>query len=57
MKSGAYSNTPFLMVIAALLQSVIPIGQQWSLFNRIKSNPTTTTTTTTKSFNSEETVR
>jgi len=30
MKSGAYSNTPFLLVAAALLQSIIPIaiGQQ-----------------------------
>jgi len=35
MKSGAYSDTPFLVVTAALLQSIIPIsiGQQWSLFN------------------------
>jgi len=24
MKSGAYSDTPFLVVIAALLQSIIP---------------------------------
>ena len=35
MKSGAYSDTtPFLVVTAALLQSIIPIaiGQQWSLF-------------------------
>ncbi|KAG4092416.1 hypothetical protein H8356DRAFT_1429462 [Neocallimastix lanati (nom. inval.)] len=55
MKSGAYSNTPFLVVTAALLQSIIPIaiGQQWSLFNRFKSNHTTTT----KSVNAEETVR
>jgi len=38
MKSGAYSDTPFLVVTAALLQSIIPIaiGQQWSLFNRFK---------------------
>ena len=45
MKSGAYSDTPFLVVTAALLQSIIPIGigQQWSLFNRFKSNSTTTT--------------
>ena len=52
MKSGAYSDTPFLVVTAALLQSIIPIaiGQQWSLF---KSNHTTTT----KSVNAEETVR
>jgi len=52
MKSGAYSDTPFLVVTAALFQSIIPIaiGQQWSLFNRFKSNCTTTT-------NAEETVR
>ena len=45
MKSGAYSDTPFLVVTAALLQSIIPIaiGQQWSLLNRFKSNRTTTT--------------
>jgi len=55
MKSGADSDTPFLVVTAALLQSIIPIaiGQQWSLFNRFKSNRTTTT----KSVNAEETVR
>ena len=55
MKSGAYSDTPFLVVTEALLQSIIPIavGQQWSLFNRFKSNRTTTT----KSVNAEETVR
>jgi len=55
MKSGDYSNTPFLVVTVALLQSIIPIaiGQQWSLFNRFKSN----LTTTTKSVNVEETVR
>jgi len=57
MKSGAYSDTPFLVVTAALLQStmIIPIaiGQQWSLFNKFKSN----STTTTKSVNAEETVR
>ncbi|KAG4102078.1 hypothetical protein H8356DRAFT_1421641 [Neocallimastix lanati (nom. inval.)] len=55
MKSGAYSDTPFLVVTAALLQSIIPIaiGQQWSMFNRFKSNRTTTT----KSVNAEETVR
>jgi len=54
MKSGAYSDTPFLVVTTALLQSIIPIaiGQQWSLFNRFKSNRTTTT----KNFNAEETV-
>ena len=45
MKSGAYSDTPFLVLTAALLQSIIPItiGQQWSLLNRFKSNRTTTT--------------
>jgi len=50
MKSGAYSDTPFLVVTEALLQSIIPIaiGQQW-----FKSNHTTTT----KSVNAEETVR
>ena len=55
MKSGAYSDTPFLVVTAALLQSIIPIAidQQWSLFNRFKSNRTITT----KSANAEETVR
>jgi len=55
MKSGAYSDTPFLVVTAALLQSIIPIaiGQQLSLFNRFKSNRTTAT----KSVNAEETVR
>jgi len=55
MKSGAYSDTPFLVVTAALLQSIIPIAidQQWSLFNWFKSNHTTTT----KSVNAEETVR
>jgi len=38
MKSGAYSDTPFLVVTSALLQSIIPIAisQQWSLFNRFK---------------------
>jgi hypothetical protein len=37
MKSNAYSYTPFLVVTAAFLPSIIPIaiGQQWSLFNRI----------------------
>ena len=56
MKSGAYSDTPFLVVTAALLQSIIPIAisQQWFLFNRFKSNRTTTTT---KSVNTEETIR
>ncbi|KAG4085787.1 hypothetical protein H8356DRAFT_1374486 [Neocallimastix lanati (nom. inval.)] len=55
MKSGTYSDTPFLVVTAALLQSIIPIaiGQQWSLFIRFKSNRTTTT----KSVIAEETVR
>jgi len=38
MKSGAYSDIPFLVVTAALLQSIIliAIGQQWSLFNKFK---------------------
>ena len=55
MKSGAYSDTPLLVVTAALLQSIISIavGQQWPLFNRFKSNRTTIT----KSVNAEETVR
>ena len=55
MKLDVYSDIPFLVVTAALLQSIIPIaiGQQWSLFNRFKSNRTTTT----KSVNVEETVR
>jgi len=46
MKTSAFSDTPFLVVTAALLQSIIPIaiGQQWSLFNWFKSNPTITTT-------------
>jgi len=54
IKSDAYSDTPFL-VVTALLQSIKPIaiGQQWSLFNRFKSNRTTTT----KNVNAEETVR
>jgi len=26
MKSGAYSDTPFLVITAALLQSIIPIA-------------------------------
>jgi len=54
MKLGAYSDTLFLVVTAALLQSIIPIsiGQQWSLFNWFKSNPYTT-----RSVNTEETVR
>jgi len=43
------------VVTEALLQSIIPIaiGQQWSLFNRFKSNRTITT----ESVNAEETVR
>jgi len=57
MKSGAYSDTPFLVVTEALLQSIIPIaiGQQWSLFNKFSNR--IVTTTTTKSVNAEETVR
>ena len=55
IKKKKNSDTPFLVVTAALLKSIIPIaiGQQWSLFNRFKSNHTTTT----KSVNDEETVR
>ena len=55
MKSGVYSDTPFSVVTAALLQSITPIaiGQQWSLFHRFKSNRTTTT----KNVNAEETGR
>ena len=43
MKSGTYSDTPFLVITAALLQSITPsaIDQHWSLFNRFKSNRTT----------------
>ena len=43
MKSGTYSDTPFLVITAALLQSITPIAidQHWSLFNRFKSNRTT----------------
>ncbi|KAG4100901.1 hypothetical protein H8356DRAFT_1360265 [Neocallimastix lanati (nom. inval.)] len=47
MKSGAYSDTLFLVVTAALLQSIIPITI-WFKSNR---------TTTIKSVNAEETVR
>jgi len=55
MKSGAYFDTSFLVVTAVFLYWIIPIAidQQWSLFNRFKSNRTTTT----KSINAEETVR
>jgi len=46
MKLGAYSDTPFLVVTAALLQSIYTYCY-WlamvSLFNRFKSNRTTTT--------------
>ena len=53
LKSGNYSDTPFLVVTAALLQSIMPIaiGQQWSLFNRFKSK------STTKSVNADNSVR
>ena len=53
LKSGTYSDIPFLVVTAALLQSIMPIaiGQQWSMFNRFKS------TNTTKSVNADNTVR
>ena len=47
MKSGAYSDTPFLVVTAALLQRL------YLLLLAIKLNRTTTT----KSVNTEETVR
>ena len=52
LESGTYSDTPFLVVTAALLQAVMPIaiGQQWSLFNRFKPNPNT------KSVNADNTV-
>jgi len=55
MKLGAYSDTLSLVVTMALFQSIIPIAidQQWSLFNRFKSNRTTTT----KMINAEETVK
>ncbi|KAL6604296.1 ankyrin repeat-containing domain protein [Neocallimastix sp. 'constans'] len=45
---STYSDTPFLVVTAALLQSIIPIA-----IGQFKSNRTTTT----KSVNAEETVR
>ena len=53
LKSGIYSDSPFLVVTAALFQSIMPIaiGQQWSLFNRFKS-----TSLTTKSVNADNTV-
>ena len=56
MKSCAYSDTPLLVVTAALLPPIISIAiaQQWSLFNRFKSN---STTITTESVSAEETVK
>jgi len=52
IKSGNSSDTPFLVVTAALLNYIIPIasGRQRSLFNRYKTNHT-------KSVNAEITVR
>ena len=53
LKFGNYSDTPFLAITAALLQSIMPIaiGQQWSMFNRFKLKPTT------KSVNADSTVK
>ena len=56
MKSGANSDTPFLVVTAAHLQSIIYLlllTSNGSLFNWFISNRTITT----KSVNDEETVR
>ncbi|KAG4104954.1 hypothetical protein H8356DRAFT_1337674 [Neocallimastix lanati (nom. inval.)] len=57
MKSGVYSDTPFLVVTVALLQSIIPIviGQQWSLFNRQANRASATNED--NNFNSTETCR
>jgi beta-lactamase regulating signal transducer with metallopeptidase domain len=56
MKSGAYSDTLFLVVTASLLPSIIPIAiSQQMIFCSIGSNRNRTTTT--KSVNAEETVR
>jgi len=51
-KIGALSDTPFLTVTAALLNSIIPIaiGRQQLLLNRFKYNKS-------KSVNAEITVR
>ena len=52
LKPGNYSDTPFLVVTAALLNYIIPIafGRQRSLFDRFKTNHT-------KSVNADITVR
>ena len=49
--TGDLTDTPFLVVTAALLNKIMPtaIGQQWTMFSRF--NPKT------KSVNAEETVR
>ena len=49
--TGDLTDTPFLVVTAALLNKIMPtaIGQQWTMFCRF--NPKT------KSVNAEETVR
>jgi len=46
-----YSETPFLVVAAAILNKIIPIAlnQQWALFSRFSLK-------TTKSVNAEKTV-
>ena len=51
LSSGSFTETPFLVVTAALLNKIMPIaiGQQWSMFNRF--NPKS------KSVNAEKTVR
>jgi len=50
LKNGNCTDTPFLVVTAALLNKIMPIaiGRQWSMFNRYPK---------TKSVNAEETVR
>jgi len=52
IKSGNSSDTPFLVITAALLNYIIPIATGWQrfLFNKYKTNPT-------KSVNAEITVR
>ena len=51
-QNGTYTELPFLVVTAALLNKIMPIaiGQQWSLLNRFKNS-------NTKSVNAENTVR
>ena len=51
-ESGVYTEIPFLVVTAALLNKIMPIaiGQQWSMFNRFPFPKT-------KSVNADETVR